>query len=101
MARPRQQEAARYLSLVQEQYAGFVTGSHVRTGRPADKIKNLVEAERFHLIVMTARSRGEAAWALGGVANEMIEGPVPVSIAPPAARASHADETVEGAMAQF
>lgn len=83
LQRPRQQEAARYLSVVRERYERFVKQTHVRTGRPADEIRRVIEDERLHLVVMASRSRGEAAWTLGGVANEIIEGPVPVVIVQP------------------
>jgi nucleotide-binding universal stress UspA family protein len=81
--RPRHEEAARYLSVIQDQYKD-VTRTHVSPGLPAEEICNLAEREGIDLIVMASHSRGRAGtWTLGGVADEVIEGPVPVVIVPP------------------
>jgi nucleotide-binding universal stress UspA family protein len=81
----RREEATRYLGDVQNRHPG-VAGVHVEMGMPRREIPMFLETSRFDLVVMMSRSiHGRGKWALGGVADQVIEGPTPALILPPAA----------------
>ncbi len=85
----RQAEAAMtYLEEVRARYGGVVADTAVERGVPGQKIVQVLEEERPDLVVMTSRSRFSAKpWALGSVADRVIDGPVPVLLVHPAAPA--------------
>lgn len=54
-------------------------------GFPQTEIPAFLERSPYDLIVMASRSRyARDLWAIGGVADVMIEGPTPVLIVSPA-----------------
>ena len=81
----RRDEATRYLADVQKRHPG-IAAAHVEMGAPRREIPVFLDKSRFNLVVMMSRSvHGRGKWALGGVADQVIEGPIPVIIVPPPA----------------
>ncbi len=78
-------QASRYLEDVQGRYPE-VAAAYVEMGVPRREIRRFLETSKFDLVVMMSRSRhGRGLWKLGGVADQVIEGPLPVVIVPPTA----------------
>ena len=81
-------EAKAYLKRVQGRYSDLVDKATVERGLPAQVVLEATERDSPDLVVMASRSRFAAdRWALGSVADEVIEGPVPVLLVHPAAAA--------------
>jgi nucleotide-binding universal stress UspA family protein len=79
----RRDEALRYMKDVQNRHPGIAAG-HVGVGAPRHEIPAFLDKSRFDLVVMMSRSiHGRGKWALGGVADQVIEGPTPVILVPP------------------
>jgi nucleotide-binding universal stress UspA family protein len=82
--RHRERVAKRYLAAVQEAYKGRVISTHTEIGFPSVAIAGYVERSHIDLVVMTSHSRYAAGlWTLGGVADSIIDGPVPVVLVRP------------------
>ena len=78
--------ARRYLKRFKTAHPDVVTSAVVERGPPAKAIVEFVSQTRPDLVVMASRSRySTGRWALGSVADDVIEGPVPVVIVHPAA----------------
>jgi nucleotide-binding universal stress UspA family protein len=78
----RREEANRYLAVRGRHPA--IAAAHVEMGAPRREILALLQKSTFDLVVMMSRSiRGQGKWALGGVADRVIEGPTPVILVPP------------------
>ena len=57
----------------------------VERGFPAQVLMQTIERQQPDLVVMASRSRfAGGRWALGSVADEVIEGPAPVVLVHPA-----------------
>ena len=81
--------ARRYLKRFKTAHPDVVTSAVVERGPPAKAIVEFVSQTRPDLVVMASRSRySTGRWALGSVADDVIEGPVPVVIVHPAAEVS-------------
>jgi nucleotide-binding universal stress UspA family protein len=84
--RRRTADATSYLQRLQSKYPEFITETHVLTGLPQVEIPAFLDRSPHDLVVMASRSRYRAdLWTVGGVADLMIEGPLPVVIVPPTA----------------
>jgi len=84
--RLRKDDATAYLERLQSKHPEFITETHVVVGLPQVEIPAFLERSPYDLVVMASRSRYRAdLWTVGGVADLMIEGPLPVVIVPPAA----------------
>ncbi len=82
--RRRRREATTYLQRLQSKYPEFITETQVLTGLPQVEIPAFLERSPYDLVVMASRSRYRGdLWTVGGVADLMIEGPLPVVIVPP------------------
>ena len=80
----RQEEARRYLQRVRAEHGDPIRETHVRGGSPRVEVRRFPEGAPVDLVVMASRSRHAAGlWSLGGVADELIEGPVPVILVSP------------------
>jgi nucleotide-binding universal stress UspA family protein len=78
--------ARSYLKQFRTAYPDVITSSVVERGPAAKAIVEFVNQIRPDLVVMASRSRySTGRWALGSVADDVIEGPVPVVIVHPAA----------------
>jgi len=81
-------DAQAYLKSVRARYSDLVGDAAVERGFPAQVVLEAAERDLPDLIIMTSRSRFAGdRWALGSVADEVIEGPVPVLLVHPAAAA--------------
>lgn len=79
-------DAKAYLKRVKAGYGDLVTETLVERGFPAQVIAETLERLQPDLVVMASRSRfADGRWALGSVADSVIEGPVPVVLVHPAA----------------
>ncbi len=79
-------DAHAYLKGVRARYSDLVAETAVERGFPAQVVLEAAERDLPDLIVMASRSRFAGdRWALGSVADEVIEGPVPVLLVHPAA----------------
>lgn len=88
--RPRQTVARKYLDAARGAYNDKVISTHTEIGFPIPAIADFVERSHIDLVVMTSHSRCAArAWTLGGVADSLIDGPVPVLIVRPATAGPH------------
>ena len=84
--RRRQDSATEYLRRLQSQHPQVVRETYVLPGLPQAEIPAFLERSPCDLVVMASRSRyGADLWTVGGVADLMIEGPLPVVIVPPVA----------------
>lgn len=84
--RRRKDDATTYLQRLQSKYPEFITETQVLTGLPQVEIPAFLDRSPHDLVVMASRSRYRAdLWTVGGVADLMIEGPLPVVIVPPTA----------------
>ena len=84
--RRRQDAATAYLRGLQSQHPEAIKETHVLSGLPQVEIPAFLERSPYDLVVMASRSRyGADLWTVGGVADVMIEGRVPVVIVPPTA----------------
>jgi nucleotide-binding universal stress UspA family protein len=82
--RRRKDDATTYLQRLQSKYPELITETHVLSGLPQVEIPAFLERSAYDLVVMTSRSRYRGdLWTVGGVADLMIEGPLPVVIVPP------------------
>jgi nucleotide-binding universal stress UspA family protein len=82
--RRRQDSATEYLRRLQSQHPQVITETYMLSGLPQAEIPAFLERFPCDLVVMASRSRYRAdLWSLGGVADLMIEGPLPVVIVPP------------------
>ena len=80
----RLRAAARYLRGIKGRYPQADIEVHLEEGLPRREVPRFSEGRRFDLVVMASRSRyGWGRWSLGGVAEEAIEGSVPVILVPP------------------
>jgi nucleotide-binding universal stress UspA family protein len=84
--RRRKDDATTYLQRLQSKCPEFITETHVLIGLPQVELPAFLERSPHDLVVMASRSRYRAdLWTVGGVADLMIEGPLPVVIVPPTA----------------
>jgi len=82
--RRRRDDATAYLRRLQSKFPKIVIETHVLSGLPQAEIPAFLEHSSYDLVVMAAHSRyGADLWTIGGVADVMIEGPLPVVIVPP------------------
>ncbi|HLA18261.1 MAG TPA: universal stress protein [Dehalococcoidia bacterium] len=83
--------ARSYLKQFRTAHPDVITSVVVERGPPAKAIVEFVSQIRPDLVVMASRSRySTGRWALGSVADDVIEGPVPVVIVHPAAEVTEA-----------
>ena len=83
--------ARSYLKQFRTAHPDVITSVVVERGPPAKAIVEFVSQIRPDLVVMASRSRySTGRWALGSVADDVIEGPVPVVIVHPAAGVTEA-----------
>jgi len=83
--------ARSYLKQFRTAHPDVITSVVVERGPPAKAIVEFVNQIRPDLVVMASRSRySTGKWALGSVADDVIEGPVPVVIVHPAAEVTQA-----------
>jgi nucleotide-binding universal stress UspA family protein len=77
-----------YLKRFKVAHPELIVSTVVERGRPAKAIVEFARQMSPDLIVMSTRSRyGGGRWALGSVADDVIEGPVPVVLVHPEAAA--------------
>jgi nucleotide-binding universal stress UspA family protein len=77
-----------YLKRFKVAYPDSIVSTVVESGRPAEAIVQFAKQISPDLVVMSTRSRHAGGrWALGSVADDVIEGPVPVVLVHPAAAA--------------
>jgi nucleotide-binding universal stress UspA family protein len=73
-----------YLNRFKVAHPDLVASMVVERGRPAEAILEFAKQISPDLVVMSTRSRyGGGRWALGSVADDVIEGPVPVVLVHP------------------
>ena len=78
--------ARSYLKQFRTAHPDVITSAVVERGQPSKAIVEFVSQMRPDLVVMASRSRySSGRWALGSVADDVIEGPVPVVVVHPAA----------------
>jgi len=83
--------ARSYLKQFRTAYPDVITSAVVERGPAAKAIVEFVSQIGPDLVVMASRSRySTGRWALGSVADDVIEGPVPVVIVHPAAEVTEA-----------
>jgi nucleotide-binding universal stress UspA family protein len=83
--------ARTYLKRFRTAHPDVITSAVVERGPAAKAIVEFVSQTRPDLVVMASRSRySTGRWALGSVADDVIEGPVPVVIVHPAAEVTEA-----------
>src|SRR3990172_2279503 len=83
--------ARSYLKQFRTPYPDVITSAVVERGPAAKAIVEFVSQIRPDLVVMASRSRySTGRWALGSVADDVIEGPVPVVIVHPATEVTEA-----------
>jgi len=83
--------ARSYLKQFRTAHPDVITSVVVERGPPAKAIVEFLNQIRPDLVVMASRSRySTGRWALGSVADDVIEGPVPVVIVHPAAEVTEA-----------
>jgi len=83
--------ARSYLKQFRTAHPDVITSAVVERGPAAKAIVEFVSQIRPDLVVMASRSRySTGRWALGSVADDVIEGPAPVVIVHPAAEVTEA-----------
>ena len=85
IGRHREKVARRYLDDVRGRHKDQVISTHTASGFASATIADFIERSHIDLVVMTSHSRYAAGlWTLGGVADSVIDGPVPVVLVRPA-----------------
>ncbi len=82
--RHREKVAKGYLDAVRRTRKDTAMTTHTEVGFPSAAIAEFVQRSHIDLVVVTSHSRYAAGfWTLGGVADSLIDGPVPVAIVKP------------------